>query len=101
MSEVIADKAIKGYLKGSVGVDACVDLNLNYVECPKCHNSYALYFHRVSIERNGMCAHCYKSSKEKAALLDKQEMKLMDWVKGSKGARSDLNGLYERFEDGY
>ena len=60
-----------------------IELNLNYLECPKCKNSYALYLHRKSIERNGICAHCFK---EKRQTLDEREMKLMDWVDlGSKG----------------
>lgn len=58
-----------------------IELKLNYLECPKCKNSYALYMHRKSMERHGMCAHCYKKSKEQTASLDEREMKLMDWVK--------------------
>ena len=55
-------------------------LELNYLKCPICGNSYALYFHRKSMERHGMCAHCYKKPKEQTTSLDKQESKLMDWV---------------------
>ena len=41
-----------------------IELKLNYIECPKCKNSYALYMHRKSVERNGMCDHCFREKEQ-------------------------------------
>lgn len=41
-----------------------IELKLNCIECPKCKNSYALYMHRKSIERNGMCDHCFREKEQ-------------------------------------